>query len=116
MTQTAKQIKATIRQSRQLLAQEEAMRIALYSEILKALLSCDAPLLKHLLREVINHGIGFETLASQIGIPSKSMHRMLSSKGNPTCANLFAILRALRVHEGIAIDVKLTVAHHQNRA
>ena len=36
------------------------------------------------LRDLVNATIGFEGLAVVMGKPSKSLHRMLSAKGNPT--------------------------------
>jgi len=39
--------------------------------------------------------LGFEQLARLTGVPSKSLHRMLSPKGNPSMDNLAAILSAV---------------------
>ena len=50
---------------------------------------------KQMVRELINEDKGFECLAKATGLPSKSIHRMLSAKGNPTTRNLFLILRNL---------------------
>ena len=50
---------------------------------------------KQMVRELINEDKGFEGLAKATGLPSKSIHRMLSAKGNPTTRNLFLILRNL---------------------
>jgi DNA-binding phage protein len=48
------------------------------------------------LRDLVNATIGFETLAAATAKPAKSLHRMLSQKGNPTMDNLSAILQVLR--------------------
>jgi DNA-binding phage protein len=40
--------------------------------------------------------LGFEQLAKLTDTPSKSLHRMLSPKGNPSMDNLAAIFGALR--------------------
>ena len=49
-----------------------------------------------ILRDLVNATIGFETLAVETDKPAKSLHRMLSNKGNPTMDNLSAILQVLR--------------------
>jgi DNA-binding phage protein len=50
---------------------------------------------KQMMRNLINENMGFEGMAKATGMPSKSIHRMLSSNGNPTTRNLFLILRNL---------------------
>jgi hypothetical protein len=47
-----------------------------------------------MLRELINATLGFEQLSKQTDLPSKSLHRMLSPKGNPSMDNLAAIFGA----------------------
>jgi DNA-binding phage protein len=49
---------------------------------------------------------GFEKLAVEISKPSKSLHRMLSAKGNPTMDNLTTILGVLRktLHVNITVQ------------
>jgi DNA-binding phage protein len=58
------------------------------------------------LRDLVNGTIGFEKLASHTSIHSKSLHRMLSVKGNPTMENLNAILRVLCQHLQVNIEVR----------
>ena len=48
---------------------------------------------KQMMRDLINEDMGFESMAQVTGLPSKSIHRMLSLNGNPTTRNLFLILR-----------------------
>ena len=50
---------------------------------------------KQEMRKLINKDKGFEEVARLTGIPSKSIHRMLSDNGNPTTRNLFLVLRNL---------------------
>ena len=50
---------------------------------------------KQMMRDLINEDMGFESMAQVTGLPSKSIHRMLSPNGNPTTRNLFLILRNL---------------------
>jgi DNA-binding phage protein len=40
--------------------------------------------------------------------PSKSLHRMLSAKGNPTMDNLTHILNSLKTYLNVAIHVETT--------
>ena len=47
---------------------------------------------KILLRDLVHATIGFEGLAERLDKSSKSLHRMLSVRGNPTTSNLSAIL------------------------
>jgi len=46
--------------------------------------------------KLTNATIGFEQLADLTAKPSKSLHRMLSSTGNPSMDNLAAIFHAIR--------------------
>ena len=48
-----------------------------------------------ILRDLVNATLGFEQLAKLTDVPSKSLHRMLSPKGNPSMDNLAAILGAV---------------------
>jgi DNA-binding phage protein len=49
-----------------------------------------------ILRDLVNATIGFEMLSAITATPGKSLHRMLSGKGNPSMDNLAAIFGALR--------------------
>ena len=48
-----------------------------------------------ILRDLVNATLGFEQLAKMTDVPSKSLHRMLSPKGNPSMDNLAAIFGAV---------------------
>ena len=91
--------RAFLHEAKRILAQEPMMRQALYLEALRAFFRADFDLAHHLLRTLIHGTIGFEQLSKEIDIPSKSLLRMFSKRGNPTSKNLFQILRAIRVHE-----------------
>jgi len=71
-------------------------RQALFTESLNAYLAGDSATGKAILRDLINATIGFEGLAAEINKPSKSLHRMLGDKGNPSTENFFDILGALQ--------------------
>ncbi len=81
-------------------------RSAFLAEAINLLLSGDISAGKAVLRNYVNATIGFEALAKETGIPTKSLMRMLSNKGNPTASNLFAIINHLQS----ATNVHLAVA------
>lgn len=59
-----------------------------------------------MLRDYINATVTFERLASAMGKPSKSLQRMLGPNGNPTAANIFAMLWALQETEKVRLEVR----------
>ena len=59
-----------------------------------------------ILRDLVNATIGFEKLAAQTTRPSKSLHRMLSQKGNPSMDNLAAIFSAVQKNLQVGIQVQ----------
>lgn len=83
-----------------------AFRKALLTEAVNAYLSGDGATGKAVLRDVINATVGFEGLAADLQKPSKSLHRMLSPRGNPSTANFFAILQVLQKRQGVRLTVK----------
>ena len=52
------------------------------------------------MRDLVNASVGFGELATETNCPSKSLHRMLSEKGNPSMDNLAAIFGAVRKRLG----------------
>ena len=54
---------------------------------------------------LVNATIGFERLAEVTETPSKSLHRMLSPRGNPSMDNLSAIFEAVRHWLKVAFEV-----------
>jgi len=69
---------------------------ALLNEAISLFLNGEPETARLILRDLINSTIGFEELAAETSKPSKSLHRMLSAKGNPTMDNLNIILNVLR--------------------
>ena len=61
------------------------------------LISGEAETARMILRDLVNATLGFEQLAKMTDVPSKSLHRMLSPRGNPSMDNLAAILSAVLV-------------------
>jgi DNA-binding phage protein len=82
---------------------------ALLGEAIAVFLNGEPDVSRLLLRDLVNGTIGFEGLAAAMGRPSKSLHRMLSVKGNPTMDNLTLIFGVLRQELGVEIQVQ-TVA------
>jgi len=58
-----------------------------------------------ILRDLVNATVGFEELAMETAKPSKSLHRMLSAKGNPSMDNLAAIFGTVRRKLKVGIEV-----------
>lgn len=59
-----------------------------------------------MLRDIVNGTLGFEELSALTGIPTKSLHRMLSSRGNPAMDNLAAIFEAIAGHLKVEVEVR----------
>jgi len=62
------------------------------------------------LRDLVNATIGFEALAAETARPSKSLHRMLSKRGNPNMDNLAAIFDVVRRALQVDIEARTTRA------
>ena len=84
---------------------DRKFREALFSEAINAYLAGDAATGKAILRDLINATIGFEALATEISKPSKSLHRMLAPRGNPSSENFFDIVRALQKKTKVRLRV-----------
>ena len=82
---------------------------ALLNEAISLFLNGEPETARLILRDLINSTVGFEKLAIETSKPSKSLHRMLSAKGNPTMDNLTIILNVLRKQLNVDIKVQ-TVA------
>jgi DNA-binding phage protein len=83
---------------------------ALLQEAVQALLSDDVPTARSLIRDVITGSIGYATLSRRTGTPEKSLVRMFGTNGNPTAANLFAVLTHLQRHSGVTFQVEVVRA------
>ena len=83
--------------------------IALLDEAISLFLNGEPETARLILRDIVNATVGFEQLAIETSKPSKSLHRMLSAKGNPTMDNLTAIFKVLRKKLNVDIQVKTMV-------
>lgn len=78
---------------------------ALLQEVVRALLADDVAVARSLIRDVIKGSIGYAELSRRTGTPEKSLVRMFGVNGNPTAANLFAVLTHLQQYSGIKFQV-----------
>jgi DNA-binding phage protein len=78
---------------------------ALLDEAATLFLSGEPETARVILRDLVNATIGFEQLAEATAKPSKSLHRMLSPRGNPSMDNLAAIFGAVRAWLKVSIKV-----------
>ncbi|MCL0088174.1 transcriptional regulator, partial [Dehalococcoidia bacterium] len=79
--------------------------IALLDEAISLFLNGEPEVARLVLRDLVNATVGFEELAVEVAKPNKSLHRMLSAKGNPTMDNLTTILKVLRQKLNVDIEV-----------
>ena len=78
---------------------------ALLDEAIGLFLNGQPRVARLMLRDLANATIGFEALAQLSQKPAKSLHRMLSSQGNPTMDNLALIINLLRNRLEIEFEV-----------
>jgi DNA-binding phage protein len=83
-------------------ARDPAFAKAMLDEAATAFLNGEPHVARLILRDLVNASVGFEELARETKRPSKSLHRMLSEKGNPSMDNLAAIFGAVRTRLGVA--------------
>jgi DNA-binding phage protein len=84
---------------------------ALLDEAATLFLNGEPYMARLILRDLVNATVGFEKLATETAKPAKSLHRMLSKKGNPTMDNLAAILSVVRKKLGVDLQVHTIEAH-----
>ena len=92
---------------------EPRFRQALFTEALNACLVGDMKKGKAVLRDLVNATVGFERLAAQVKRPSKSLHRMLAPRGNPSTGNFFGIVKALQ--KKTRVRLRVTVDRGEGR-
>ncbi|MBU6455761.1 MAG: transcriptional regulator, partial [Cyanobacteria bacterium REEB67] len=87
---------------------DPAFAKALLDEASELFLNGEPETARLILRDLVNATIGFESLARAIPTPSKSLHRMLSERGNPSMNNLAAIFKA--VSNSLHVKIETHVA------
>jgi DNA-binding phage protein len=83
---------------------DPAFAKALLNQAATSFLSGEPETARLILRDLVNATLGFEHLATVTSMPSKSLHRMLSPKGNPSMDNLAAIFDA--ISKKLNVDLK----------
>ena len=89
---------------------DSAFAKALLDEAATLFLNGEPETARMILRDLVNATVGFEALATLTDKPSKSLHRMLSQKGNPSMDNLSAIFDAVRAWLKVGIKVRTITA------
>ena len=74
------------------------------SEAVTIFLGGEPEVARLMLRDIVNSTLGFEELSNLTGIPPKSLHHMLSSRGSPAMDRLAAIFEAVTGH--LKVEVK----------
>ena len=87
---------------------DEVFAKSMLDEALTLFLGGEPEVARLMLRELVNATVGFEELAVLTHKPSKSLHRMLSAKGNPSMDNLSMIFGALRDRLQVSIEVRVS--------
>ena len=85
---------------------DPAFARALLDEAATLFLNGEPHTARLILRDLVNATIGFEALAAETAKPAKSLHRMLSKKGNATMDNLAAILGVVRRRLGVDLQAR----------
>lgn len=83
---------------------------ALLDEAATLFLNGEPHLARLVLRDLVNATVGFEGLAIETAKPAKSLHRMLSDKGNPSMDSLAAIFAAIRRRLGVELEAYVVAA------
>ena len=86
-------------------------RDAMFAEAINAYLAGDTQIGKAMLRDLVNATIGFEGLSAEVRKPSKSLHRMLAQRGNPSTENFFGIVKALQKKTRTRLRVAVQADH-----
>jgi DNA-binding phage protein len=83
---------------------DPAFAKAMLDEAATLFLNGEPQLARLVLRDLVNATVGFEGLAAETAKPAKSLHRMLSEKGNPSMDNLATILQAICKQLGVDLE------------
>jgi DNA-binding phage protein len=88
---------------------------ALLDEASSLFLNGEPETARLILRDLVNATIGFETLAEQVATSPKSLHRMLSERGNPSMNNLAAIFNTLRKNLNVQIEINIVASRRKKK-
>ena len=103
MSKLTRDFKETVQER---VTSDREFAVALLNEAASLFLNGEPETARLILRDLVNATVGFEELSKVTDKPSKSLHRMLSARGNPTMDNLTAIFSVLKEKLNVVIDVK----------
>src|SRR5947207_9857624 len=83
---------------------DPAFARALLDEAATLFLNGEPHAARLILRDLVSATVGFDSLAAETSKPASSLHRMLSSNGNPSMDNLAAILGVVRKRLGVELQ------------
>ena len=86
---------------------DPAFAQALLDEAVTLFVNGEPESAKLILRDLVNATVGFAALAEEIHKPAKSLHRVLSSSGNPTMSNISAVFAAIK--RALKVEIRTTV-------
>jgi len=85
---------------------DPVFRRQMLTEAVNELLAGDLGAGKAMLRDYINATITFQQLAKKLKKTDKSVHRMLSPRGNPRADNILEIIKILQTNERVQLRVE----------
>ncbi len=88
------------------LKKDQHFTAALFAEALMALTEGDKTTTLSIFRDLVHAHITFKKLAEETGFDEKSLHRMLSERGNPTMENLVSLIRSIARDLGLSTSIE----------
>ena len=88
----------------QMLKEDHELLVSYLAETLTGLFQGEIRTNLVSLRNIVNASCGFPYLAKKTELHEKTLHRILSTGGNPTSENLFSIVRAIMAHQGLKVQ------------
>ena len=102
--------------AQEMVRQDPAYAASLLEEATQALVGNELAVARNLIRHLIRGGMGYPELSRRTGTPQTSLVRMFGPKGNPTLANVAAVLAELQRHAGVRLRVTHEPAAKRRRA
>jgi len=88
------------------LRNDQRFTAALFAEALTALTEGDKTTTLSIFRDLVHAHISFKRLAEETGFDEKTLHRMLSKRGNPTMENLSCLIHQIEGDLGLATNIE----------
>ena len=87
------------------LKRDKEFSAALFAEAISALVEGEKETTLSILRDLVHAHISFKELSEQTGFDEKALHRMLSTRGNPTMKNLALLVHTIEKNLQISLEV-----------